>query len=71
MAYSGVLLLIHCLVGCLHSGATLCVLYCGAEAELSIASLVCWLALAYVPRHALDLHPGGVGSLHLSLALPV
>merc|ERR1711970_1008521 len=73
MAYIGVgggaLVLIHCLVGCLHSGAALCVLYCGAE--LPVCSLVCWLAPGGVPGGALGLHLCGVGGLHLCLALPV
>ena len=73
MAYRGVgggaLVLIHCLVGCLHSGAALCVLHCGAE--LPVRSLVRWLALGGVAGAALGLHLGGVGGLHLCLALPV
>ena len=73
MAYRGVgggaLVLIHCLVGCLHSGAALCVLHCGAE--LPVRSLVRWLALGGVAGGALGLHLCGVGGLHLCLALPV
>ena len=73
MAYIGVgggaLVLIHCLVGCLHGGAALCVLHCGAE--LPVRSLVCWLALGGVPGGALGLHLCGVGGLHLCLALSV
>ena len=67
--HSGALLLIHCLVGCLHGDAALCVLLCGAE--LPVGGLVCWLALGAISRHALDLQVVGVEGLNLCLALPV
>ena len=56
--HGGALVLVHCLVGCLHCGAALRVLHGGAE--LPVGSLVCWLALSGIPRGALGLHLGGV-----------
>ena len=67
--HGGALVLINCLVGCLHCCAALCVLHGGAE--LSVGSLVCWLALGGIARGALCLHLGSVGGLDLCLALTV